>query len=142
MDTAGTPPDWFTSDALAQDAMAYIHSGEHSITFTSDAQRDPQRQKCNYGPFLEEPGNLNFIIIATVNPTMAAPHQQPITVGSIFHIIYRPDNRGSSSGFLHTPFLINLSANNAHKGYDTFFKNNWTIGSGPEIQFDKPLGGQ
>lgn len=137
--TQGAVPDWFASDTLAQDAINYIHSGAHAISFSSDAQREPQRQKCNAGPFLFDPGNINFIILATTSTIELSPGKS-FVLASISRVIYRPDHSGSVSGFLQTPIHINLSAPNARRGYDMFFKNNWTIGAGLEGDFDIPLG--
>lgn len=137
LDVQGWTPDWFTSDALVQETIDYIHSGAHTITYAPGADQQPKRQGCGYGPYLDEPGNLNFITIGTVN-TATPVRGHPFTTASLTRTIYRPDHRTSVSGFLRTPFLIGLSGRDARFVYERFFKDRWSIGASLNTDYDKP----
>jgi hypothetical protein len=138
MNALGGPPswapggtaNWFTMDSLRKDAIDYIKSGAHTITFTSDAVRDPKPQPCTFGRYFEEPGNLNFIVIATIN--LALRQQPTMVTATISHIIYRPDSPGAAANFLRTPFVMNVAAPNAKGIYEKLYKNNWSVGVAPE----------
>jgi hypothetical protein len=133
----GWAPEWLNADAIAQDAISYIKSGAHNITYAPGADKEPKRQGCAYGPYLDEPGNLNFITVGTVG-TSAPVRGHLITTASILRTIYRPDHRTSVSGFLRPPLLLNLSAQGAREEYEKSYRDKWYVGVSSQIEYNKP----
>ncbi|HTK84736.1 MAG TPA: hypothetical protein VL625_06575 [Patescibacteria group bacterium] len=134
----GQIPDWLKQGALEQDSLTYISSKlGNRITYADGKQHDPKIQGCNdYSPFLDDPGNLNFIVKVLVRPVRI--NNKDVSVAQISRVVYRPGYRTSVFSFLSARGqMLDLSdPDKAHKNYD-LDKNLWTFGYSFNPAYDK-----
>lgn len=138
-DSAGAVPDWLATEALTKDALDYIARNHHVITYADGKTHPPHlmgSNECKYGPYLDDPGNLNFIINLRINQVPVGGHD--VSVAAMSHVIYRPDHRTSIFAFLWAhPYVFDLTdETKAHQYYDRY-KNLWVLGDSDDKQYYK-----
>jgi hypothetical protein len=138
-DSAGPVPDWLATEALTKDALDYIARNHHVITYADGKTHEPHLMgpnECKYGPYLDDPGNLNFIINVIVNRIPIGGHE--VSVAAMSRVIYRPDHRTSIFGFLWAhPLVFDLTDQEKAKQYYDRYKNLWVLGNSDDQKYYK-----